>query len=189
LISPKSSARSAVAGQDHRERDPVGQLADGAVHDPRLADDPGLDLGHAEFRRVGGDDHVGAHHQLEAAAEAVALDRGDERLLQLDQRPAHAGEAAAEGDPRPLRLDFDVGPGTEGLLTLGAEDSHPYLGIVVDVGPGVEQRLVHLRRDRVEGFRTVEADLGDVTVLGVLDLGHRWLPSSVSRVDRAGSLP
>ena len=46
---------------------------------PPPGNQPELDLGLAELGVVGADAHVAAHRELEPAAEAVALDRRDER--------------------------------------------------------------------------------------------------------------
>ena len=54
------------------------------------------DLGLAELRGVGGDDDVAHHGELAAAAEAIAGDRGDERLPHL----GHAVEPPPPGCAR-----------------------------------------------------------------------------------------
>ena len=81
------------AGVDHRPhlvlRDQAGEVGRGAE---RAA----VDLGQAEGRVVGGDDDVGVADQPDAAAEAEAVDRGDDRDLALVDG-GERGEAAAVG--------------------------------------------------------------------------------------------
>jgi hypothetical protein len=62
---------------------------------PPVDRDADLHLGRAEGRRLGGEADVAQHGDLEAGAEAVAVQRDDERLRQLlDQ--LHAPVRAAK---------------------------------------------------------------------------------------------
>ena len=69
-------------------------------HQPRQvggrAERAAFDLGQAERGVVGGDDDVGVADQPDAAADAEAVDGGDDRHLALVDR-AECGEAAAVG--------------------------------------------------------------------------------------------
>ena len=50
---------------------------------------PRLDLGQPEHGVLGGEPHVAGQRQLAAAAEGVAVDRGDDRLGRLLEHVQH----------------------------------------------------------------------------------------------------
>ena len=111
------------AGQAHLHRLGLADRPGQALRAAHAGRDAELDLGLAEFGGVGGDDEVGHHRHLAAAAEREAGDRGDPRLAgRGDLLPAgeevgavHVGEA--------LGLHFlDVGAGGEGLFAAAGED-------------------------------------------------------------------
>ena len=69
-------------------------------------DEPEIDLGLAELRRVGGDAKRARHRELAAAAERVAVDRGNRRLAELleeieDLLAAQARARARSSDSAP----------------------------------------------------------------------------------------
>ena len=70
IASPTRFISSAFCSPD-QARQPLGAAEAG--------DDPELDLGLAEDRRLGGDPHVAGHRQLAAAAEGERVDGGDRR--------------------------------------------------------------------------------------------------------------
>ena len=82
-------------------------------------DEPEIDLGLTELRRVGGDAKRARHRQLAAAAERVAVDRGDRRLAELldEIEDLLAAERVVAPARRTLlRQLVDVRPGHERLL-------------------------------------------------------------------------
>ena len=101
-----------------------------------------LDLGQAEGRVVGGDDDVGVADQPDAAADAEAVDRGDDRNLALVHR-AESVEASAVGvDQRGeafgvLHL-LDVDAGVE-AAALGAQDHHVGAPVAACFSDGVAE--------------------------------------------------
>ena len=110
-------------------------------------------------------------------------------LRTSDERPADAGDAAAEGDARPraVVVAADVGAGAERALALGGQDRHPDLRVAVDLGPGLEQQRVHLRRHGVQRLRPVEPHVGDVAVSGELNVRHRRRSFQLGCSGSAGS--
>ena len=68
------------AGQAHLHRLGLADRAGQALRSAHAGRDAELDLGLAEFGAVGGDDEIGHHRHLAAAAERIAGDRGDPRL-------------------------------------------------------------------------------------------------------------
>ena len=100
--------------------------------------DAEVDLGLAELRGVGGDDEVAHHRELAAAAEAVAGDRGDDRLAAAHDRLGGAGEIVLDEhvDEALRRHLLDVGAGGEGLLRAGDDDgAHPGRGVHLGRAP------------------------------------------------------
>ena len=163
-------------------------LADRAREPLRAADardDAELDLGLAEFRRVGRNDDVALHRELAAAAERETGNRRDHRL-------AHARNAIPRWEV--LLVDvhvalaghlLDVGAGRERLLRAG--DDHAADRVVrlecVDRGGHVG---IHLRIERVQRLRAVEADDADLA-LGLDDDGfvaHELPPDHMLRCAR-----
>jgi hypothetical protein len=158
-------------------------FADGAGETLRPADarnDAELDLGLAEFRRVGRDDDVTHHGELAAAAEGKTRDRSDRGFARPRQRIPIGREVAHErihvGFVRHL---LDVGAGRERLLRTG--DDH-----AGNAGVRLERRdrLSELRDqrgvERVERLRPVEANDPDLAA-GLDDdvlIGHGLLPAS-----------
>ena len=117
--------------------------------------DAELDLGLAELRGVGGDDEIGHHRDLAAAAERKAGDRGDPRLAgRGDLLPAgeeiwpiHVGEALA------LHL-LDVGAGGEGLFAEPVSTSAALaVGSASIGGERGDQLGQHLAVERVQRLR------------------------------------
>ena len=116
-----------LAGQKELER-PAG--ADKTRQPLRAAvagDEPEVDLRLAELRRVGGDAQRARHRQLAAAAERVAVDRGDRGLAELLDEIEDL--LAAERVLAPARRTLlgqlvDVGAGHERLLARAGDDHH-----------------------------------------------------------------
>src|SRR6185503_10330321 len=132
---------------------------------PAAAGDDGeVDLGEAQARVGGGDADVAGQRQLEAAAEGVAADGGDDRLRAALHQGAelHAPAVLAEDRRHLGRGELaDVGAGGERLVA-GA-DHHDDADAVVGDQPlegGIEvapHGLVH----RVVNLGPVERDGAD----------------------------
>src|SRR3546814_15456862 len=78
----------------------IRQLAHCAMDYAALADDADLGLGEAELGGVCRDDDIGAHRELEPAADAKALNCSDQRFFQRDERSADTSETAGKGHER-----------------------------------------------------------------------------------------
>ena len=85
---------------------------------------PALHLGDAEPRGVGRDDEVARQHDLEAAGERGAVDRGDDRLREVARRrcPRSRPSRSRCRRARPWRDDLEVGAGREHLARAGEHD-------------------------------------------------------------------
>ncbi len=122
-----------------------------------------LDLGQAERRVVGGDDHVGVADQADAAAHAEPVDRRDDGHRALVHR-AECLEAAAVGvdqcgEALGLLHFLDVDARVE-PAALGPQDHHVG-GLVAARGrDGVGELEPSGGRDRVDG-RVVDGDRDD----------------------------
>ena len=130
-----------------------------------------LDLGQSEarVRRRGAD--VRGEQQLDAAADAVAVDRGHDRLrvhVGLQQRVIH--------DLRHLgcrgQIAADVGAGAEGALAGAGQ--HDAAGVVaLQLVPQPPELRHHLPRHGVQARLVVNGDDGDVPAMpGESDLHH-----------------
>ena len=119
-----------------------------------------VDLGQPERGVVGGDDDVGVADQADAAAEAEALHRGDDRHRAVVDRGERRVAAAVGADQRVVALAalhlLDVHAGVE-AAALGAQHDD----VRVRVAAGVEQRVGQvepaLHRQRVDR-RVVDGD-------------------------------
>ena len=120
----------------HEPRQPLGAAEAG--------DDPELDLGLAEQRRLGGDAHVAGHRQLAAAAERDAVDGRDRR---------HAGRA--EVAHQRVRASSEL---AAALLV--------HLRERLDVGAGAEQRAGWRRRSPARGRPRTSTALPDGCEVG-----------------------
>ena len=108
-----------LAGEEHLERAAAADQPRQPLRAGIAGDDPEVDLGLPEPRRVGGDPERAGHRQLAAAAEREAVDRGDHRFAEVldqveDVLPRPRMFAAA--DRRLHRQLVDVGAGDERLL-------------------------------------------------------------------------
>jgi hypothetical protein len=140
---------------------------------------------------LGGDPDVAHQRVGEAAGDAVAVDRGDDRLV--DPVLAHVEErdladALVRAVVVPDRLHHrEVGAGAERALAAAGEDRHVQLGVVPEVGPDLALEREHLGVVRVQLLRPVQRDQRDVAPLLVQDdwFGHG---SSLFRAGNAGPL-
>ena len=150
LARPRQRGVDELVVEDHAvdEAEDVGLLgADGVAHEvhlqrlvlahePRKAlrpaeagDDPELDLGLAEERRLRRDAHVAGHGQLAAAAEGETVDRGDGD----DARAREAAQQIVRGLQQlaPAGLvhrgeGLDVGAGREEQRVRGGDDQRAH---------------------------------------------------------------
>jgi hypothetical protein len=123
-----------------------------------------VDLGQSELAgALLGDQDVRGHGDLEAAADRVPLESGDDqlgRLLQAVQRLVGV-QAEVVLEVRVGRLQHvDVGAGAEELVAFALQNDHVH----VLVEPGLENAVVELTHHLVRigiGRRVVEGDVGD----------------------------
>jgi hypothetical protein len=99
---------------------------------------------------------------LEAAAEGVAVDRGDDRQRQLHQRHEAALEELVLHLPRGLRHAvalLEIGAGAEGALA-GAGEHHAagFARLGRQPGPELVELAPHLRVEGVERLGAVQRD-------------------------------
>ena len=193
LAKPSRSASSAVEVATG-----VGQFAGHAVADQarqalQRADvgyHPEVDLAHREHgvgRRIA---HVAAGDEVERAADAGALDGGDDRLaaaleaaqavLQVEDQPAQGFAAARPVGMGDALLDAahhgEIDAGAE-IPAFAAEDGDADRGGCVDPREGLADFLPHRVVHRVRLVRAVEADFGDA--VGEATGGVRWLRKNV----------
>ena len=131
------------------------------------------DLGHAEPARGGGDPQVAGQHQLEGAAEHVAVeprDRGNRDVLEgpdrgaerVDQRPR------AGGVEIPHRRHVDA---RRERATRSGQDHHAEGGIGAELAKGRAELGDEGRREDVER-RAVEREAGDSPLTREAKLSH-----------------
>ena len=106
-----------VAGEVHLERLARPDQPRQPLGAAEAGDDPEVDLGLAEERRLGGDAHVAGHRQLAAAAVGDRVDRGDRHRRATARTPrsspcARVEQLAAAGLVQ-RRERLDVGAGAE----------------------------------------------------------------------------
>ena len=165
-------------------------MADEARQPLRAAaagDQAELDLGLPELGVLRRDPDVAGHRQLEPAAQAVAVDRGDDRCAAgVHPRGQLLDPARRTGLGRLLdrfahrRELGDVGAGDERLLALAADHDRARLVRAVELVVGLLQLLEQSRRERVHGWM-VEGDDRDAAVLLDLDVLSHSTPSYSGR--------
>jgi hypothetical protein len=138
------------SGEKQLHRLELAQRPQHALRAARARHDADLDLGLAEFRALAGDDDVGVHGELAAAAEREAVHGGDHGLrtrreglpLQVGAAQHHLGGAA-------FRHVLEVGARREGLART-REDDDAHLGIGAQP---IERRRERDARWDVEALR------------------------------------
>ena len=164
-------------GQAHFHRLGLADRAGQPLRAAHARRDAKLDLGLAEFGLVAGDDEIGHHRQLAAAAQREAVDRGDPGLAGLlHDLAGPGGEEIVEIEIRRLLLAhlLDVGARGEGLVARSGQ-YRAQLSLVGLIGrEGRDQVLKHLRIQGVERLRAVERDQRDLVMLfdGDGPVGH-----------------
>ena len=141
----------ALAGEHHP---PHLRGRQDALEEARAAAEADIDLRHRENGVVGGKNHVAAGGQDEAGAEGGAVHRGDDRLLQFeDRKEAVAGEpvgaAVIAGRGAKGLLFLHVGAGAEDLSGRGQHDGADVVAVLKSV-EGVHEFLPQGAGKRVD---------------------------------------
>jgi hypothetical protein len=115
----------------------------------------------AELRVVGGDAEVAQHRDVHAAAQAVAADHGDQRLVAAGELRRRALRqlfvALHRFRARALLLELrDVGARHERLVARAGEHDDPNLGIGLVLRKNLRNRFPHVDRHGVAPLRVVE---------------------------------
>ncbi len=164
----------AIAEQDQALGLRGAEKARRAHGSARAREDADPDLREAEHGALVGDSEVGRERELEAAAEAVAVDRGERRLRQRRELLVDVSRLAVVAQDR-LRVAVgelgDVGAGGERAARSGDHDGAARPHVVG--GERVAQLALHRGRDRVQLLVAVELDHRDRAVAFDCDETHR----------------
>ncbi len=192
-------SRSSLAGHDAFDRAERQQLGRGdrrahEEHGPQLvlrheAGEVGrdterapVDLGQPEGGVVGGDHDVGVAGETDAAADAEALHRGDDRDLAVVDRAERLVTAAVHADQRLVRRIgrqlLDVDAGLE-ALALGPQDHDAGIAVAARSTECVGELEPARDRQRVHG-RVVDGDDDDVLARFRADHARSILPGMVA---------
>lgn len=148
------------ARYDHRQRHMMGQLADGAMYDAAMVDEPRPRFRQAELRVVGRYHNVGTHRHFEAKAKNMAVNDGYQWLSQWHKPTTNARQPAAERQSiLPRGWVGNICPRTKGAIPSAGQDCNTNIGIAVDPRPRLRQRPVHLSIDGVKDRGPIEANL------------------------------
>src|SRR5882672_7381572 len=143
----------------------------------RRAESTSIDLRQTERRVPGGHDDVGIPDEANASAQAIAVDRRDQRHSALVDRRERCGATAVRAHQglvavRALHL-LDVDAGVE-PLALGGEDHRANLGILAEGAYDARQLVPPRDVERVDGW-VAHDDLGDAVSNGMRN-GHPKRP-------------
>src|SRR5579864_316224 len=166
----------------------------GARHqsDPRLRQ--------AQARVVGGDDDVAGERDFASAAQRKAVDRGNDRLGDVEAR-GDAGEAALahlRTFAAMLGGPFEIIAGGKRALARTGQDRDPHLAVGREVVPHLVHLQVTRRLQCVHDLGAVERDVGQMAAFFVfnefeihrkplywrLSLYWRWPLYAVVRIHR-----
>jgi hypothetical protein len=139
-----------------------------------------LDLGEAEACLGHGGADVGRQHQLEAAANAVAVHRGDDWLrIWVVLQP---GVVDHSRHLRPGRqIAADIGADGKGSQTGAGQDDAAAAAVALQLVPEATEFGQHLPRHGVEVPLVVDRDDGDMPVVpGETDLHHSGSSSTTT---------
>ena len=165
LTRPSESASSAST------RRPVSKssIASGARQPPRQAldaarvgDDAEADLRQRESGALGRDDEIAGEREFKSAAEGEAIDRGDDRLVEIEEL-GQAGEAARAvigARALPFRRGLQIPSSAKEPIAGACQDGDASLGIVVKSTECKIKRTAGRRIDGV-GLGPVERHLDD----------------------------
>ena len=146
---------------------------------------------HAEADVLGGDPDVAGDRHEQAAADRVALEHGDGRLLELVEAADRCVQARLVPEDILAGLEIeelaDVGAADERPVAGPAHHQHPDRVVGVNLLAGLAERLVHLPGHRVASLWAIEGQDGDGTIaLEDRLVGHGSLRSSEA-VEQYGS--
>jgi hypothetical protein len=177
---PRARRVDALAGEEHlhrhRHRDGGRQ-----PHRPEAVEDRPAHLRAAERRGLGRDADVAAEGQLEPPGEAVAVDRGDHRLRDLeplaepvlDLRPPQLVDAP--GVRAAVHL-LEIGAGAERLVARAGDDRDAERVVAVELLEPTAQLAGRRQVECVHGLGPVQRD-PDHGALGLVENGaHRSSP-------------
>jgi len=146
-------------------------------------------LAEAELRVLGRDADVAGERLFEPAAVGVAIDRGDDRLRQLEHRSVGGARVFAPGSFDVVRLD--IAAGAERAVAGAGEDCHAEITVGLELRPDFREAAVGLEVARVQALGPIDRDIGDGAFL-FEDYFHLLFDSfwiSCSRRSRRRILP
>ena len=154
------------AGQAHLHRLGLADRAGQALRSAHAGRDAELDLGLAELRAVGGDDEVGHHRQLAAAAQREAGDRGDPRLAgRRDLSPSRRRNCRRYIAAKPWSdISLMSAPAAK-ALSLPVSTAQRWLSSASKAAKASISSAEHLAVQRVQRLRAVERDQRDRAAL------------------------
>ncbi|MCY1393695.1 hypothetical protein D9M71_85980 [compost metagenome] len=156
------------AGEHHLHGQGLADRAQQALGAAGAGHDPEVDLRLAEAGVFAGDEDVGVHGQFAAAAQAEAIDGGDQRLAEAgDALPVGQARVIEDADQVALGHFLDIGAGGEGLAAAG-DDHDAGFGVLLGGIQFGGQFTQQLGIERVERFRALQGDQAD-TLLGRQD--------------------
>src|SRR3954454_22653730 len=140
-----------------------------------------------EHRALGGDPDVARQRLLEPARERPAVDGPDDGLVDLVQPAGERAEAQVDDLPHAAlaaddRRDVGLEVGARAARVAGAgEDRDVDRVVVAELGPDLDEQLLHLGVDAVLDLGPVEGDEHDAVALVDQDLGHQGVSSGWKR--------
>ena len=150
-------------------RDAAAQLDAGGIRY-----DADVDLGEREARLLLHDNQVAAEHELEAAPAGDAVDRGDQRLVEVAGvvEPAEAAHAPVGVGGLTRRGVLEVPARREELLAGTRDDRDAQRRIGRELRPHAVEPAAHREVDCI-GLQSVEGDLEDrARALGPYSVRH-----------------
>ena len=157
---------------------------------PAPAARPTRGSGRANLGLLGGDDDIGRKRDLEAAAHGDAVDRGDDRLVEVVAigEPAEALGWAVRpraGLGPELGVILEIVAGTECLVAGARDDGDPQVGVGRELVERIRQLLVRHRVERVVDLGAIDGDDQQASVgLDLAVLGHGGFLPAVRCIGR-----
>ena len=151
----------AASGEQHLHRDMIGNAAR-QLDGRRIGERAGIDFRQREGRVIGGDDDVGRDHDLEAAAEGEAVDRGDHRLVEAGQflQAAEAADAIVGIGRLAVGGRLEIPARAEEFLARAGEDGDAQVRIVAELRESLAHDAARRRVDGI-GLGPVDGDFED----------------------------
>ncbi len=156
-----------TAGEDVAHGDLLGDHARKTMDAAGSRHQADAGLGQAQPRGVGGHDEVARERHLEAPAERIAVDGGEDRLP-VGRPVGEAAESAlghAHHVPAVLGGEPQVVAGRERLVPGPGEDADPHVGVALEIVPDLVQLEVGRRVERVHPLGAIDGDNGDAALL------------------------